>query len=168
VSADNNSAAWFTIAATALPSTVAAIYRGALAAQRHRIEGFSIDVLSDEPWPIEVTWAVEELDARIAASQQRPRRWWLRWLPRGGGPTVDLDLTNDRDFELAMTIAPYTIGGTGISDRQQIIWDGNDTGTSGAFQLETSELEVVKQFVTDHGGDPDQVVPLPRTRSHAS
>ena len=163
-----DTARWFTVADGADPATVAAIYRGALAAQRRRIEDFSVDVLSDAPWPADVLWAVAELEAMLQARRSRLRPWFLRWLPHDKGPAVDLVLADDHDFVLAMAIAPFTIGGTGISDRQTIIWDGNDTGTSGAFQLTDDEVVEVEQSLEAAGADSTALVPLRRRGDYAS
>lgn len=172
---------WFTVGDGATPTAIAAVYRGALAAQRPRIEDFSVDVLSDGPWPSEVLWAVAELEARLqerrtpsalellgAHRNVRVRPWFLRWLPRDRGPTVDLMLADDHDFDLAMAIAPFTIGGTGISDSQTIIWDGNDTGTSGAFQLTEDEVDEVRRFLALAGVNESALVPLPRRGDRGS
>lgn len=154
---------WFTAAENAAPETVAAIYRGALAAQRARIQDFHIDVLSDRPWPAEVMWAVREMTDRLAEARNRPRPWLLRWLPRSDSPTIALDLERDPDFELAAAIAPYTIGGTGLADGR-IIYDVNDTGTSAAFRLTTAEVDDAKRFVSIAGADPKGLVRLARTK----
>ena len=99
---------------------------------------------------------------RHDARDSRP--WFLRWLPHDKGPAVDLVLADDHDFVLAMAIAPFTIGGTGISDRQTIIWDGNDTGTSGAFQLTDDEVVEVEQSLEAAGADSTALVPLREAR----
>ena len=153
---------WFTVADGADRAAINAVYRGALAAQRRRIEDFSVDVLSDSAWPSDVLWAVAELENRLAARRKSPRPWLLRWLPRDEGPTVDLRLDDDHDFALAMAVAPYSIGGTGISDHQKMIWDGNDTGTSGAFQLTDAEVDEVNQYLAAAGIDVAHLVPLRR------
>ena len=119
----------FTIAQDAPPATVAAIYRATVRAQRDRLDVLSIDVQSDHSWPTDVLWAVHELENRLTQLRKRPRPWLLRWLPRPEQRTINLDPSSERDFELALAIAPPTIGGTGISDGN-IIWSGNDTGGS--------------------------------------
>ncbi|MFZ0161579.1 MAG: hypothetical protein WAL50_21315 [Kineosporiaceae bacterium] len=111
-----------------------AAYLGSLTVQRPRIDNFTIDVLSGEPWPAEVETAVAALRQRL--EQRRDRR--LSRLFALGADTVELDLEIDEDFALAVAIAPFTIGGTGISNGA-IIWDGNDTGTSVAFDLTEDE-----------------------------
>lgn len=153
---------WFTVAVGSDRAAINAVYRGALTAQRRRIADFSVDVLSDSPWPSDVLWAVAELESRLAARHERARPWFLRWLPGDRAPTVDLRLEDDHDFALAMAVAPYSIGGTGISDLQTMIWDGNDTGTSGAFQLTEAEVAEVTEYMAAAGVDVSHLVPLLR------
>lgn len=95
------------------------------------------------------------------ALQQRIReRIGGRWHLLGPGPsTVALDLADDEDFGLALAIAPYTIGGTGLS-RGALIWDGNDTGTSATFDLTPGEQAEVLRYVAAHGGDVRALVPF--------
>ena len=151
----------FTVAQDAPPATVVAIYRAAMRAQRERLEALSIVVQSDHPWPDDVLWAVHELENRLGQLRERPRPWLLRWLPRREQRTIDLDPSSERDFELALAIAPHTIGGTGIGDGT-IIWSGNDTGTSAAFELTDSEVSDVKRRVTAAGCDATRLVALHR------
>ncbi len=141
------------------PATIAATYQGALYAQRPRIAKLSIDVVSGQPWPPDVSWAVDALQSRLAAQHDARR---LRWLRRRPGSTINLDLRDPESFALAVAISPFTIGGTGLTATGQVIWDGNDTGTSCSFDLTPSEVEQVRRYVGDHGGDPSRLVPLDR------
>jgi 2-phosphosulfolactate phosphatase len=45
--------------------TVIAAYRGSLTGQRARIDGFTIDVVSDQPWPNEALGAVSVAQRRL-------------------------------------------------------------------------------------------------------
>jgi hypothetical protein len=74
--------------------------------------------------------------------------------------TVDADPRDDQAFDAILAIAPYTIGGTGISDRNRIIWSGNDTGTSLAVRLTAEEEAVVRRSIAEYGGDPHRLIPL--------
>src|SRR6476659_2473635 len=89
---------WFTLTDDADPKTVAATYRGALIAQRHRLKDISIDVLSDAPWPGEVESAVAQLQSRLTPRKSR----LFPWVTRDPGVTVDLDPSDDADFALAL------------------------------------------------------------------
>lgn len=159
---------WYTVADGAEWPAASAVYRATLTAQRRRIEDFSVDVLSVSDWPNEVLWAVTELEKRLAARREEPRSWLLRWLPRDLGSTVDLRLEDDHDFALALAVAPFSIGGTGISVDQTMIWDGNDTGTSGAFHLTDAEVDEVRRHLAAAGVDAAHLIPLRRRGDQSS
>ncbi|MGN6637252.1 MAG: hypothetical protein ACTHJ6_17565, partial [Oryzihumus sp.] len=55
------------------------------------------------------------------------------------GISVELDPRDDRDFDLAVAVAPYKISGTGLDGLDRMIYDGNDTGTSAWFALTEEE-----------------------------
>jgi len=151
---------WFTVAEHADRATVAAVYRGVLVAQRHRLADVMVDVVSDAPWPGEVAWAVTELELR-----RRSRRSLLRpWRMTEPDISVELDPRVDEQFALAVAVAPYTLSGVGISDEQTMIWDVNDTGTSATFELEDRELKTVRAYVAANGGVVDDLVPFDRHR----
>jgi hypothetical protein len=146
---------WLTLADEATSDTVVPAYRAALVAQRHRLRLVSIDVLSDSPWPAEVQWAVDALAGKIEARQVGLLRKHLR-----SGITIDVDPRDVATFEEVVAIAPYSIGGTGISVDGKAIWDGNDTGTSFAAKLTSEEEEAVRRAIAGGGGDPGLLVPL--------
>jgi hypothetical protein len=124
---------WYTVRDGADLETVAAICRATLDAQRHRLGVLYVDILSDEPWPPDVLWAVDELSA-LAVEQGRKT-----------STGAALDPQTDRHMELAAAIAPYTIGVYGISDARSegVTWSVHDTGSSCAFELRPEELAAV-------------------------
>ncbi len=136
-------------------NTVIAACRGSLTVQRPRIDNFTIDVLSGDPWPAEVETAVAALRQRL---EQRRTRSFLRLFALGAD-TVELDLEVDEDFALAAAIAPFTIGGSGISNGA-IIWDCNDTGTSVAFNLTEDEHTQLMRYIAVHRGDLQALIAL--------
>ena len=116
-----------------------------------------MDLLSDSPWPSDVQWAVDALTRRVK------RRWalFLGWHGRRG-LTVNVDPRDENAFEEVVAIAPYSIGGTGLSTHGKAIWDGNDTGTSFAARLTPDEEEAVRRAIQAGGGDPGLLVSLVR------
>jgi len=124
---------WYTVRDGAAPASVAAVCRATLLAQRPRLDTIYVDVLSDEPWPDDVRWAVDELSA-LAAQQRR------------GDPTgAVLDPRVDRHVDLAAAVAPFTICAYGVDhdDEEGSVWSVDDTGTSCAFALRLAELAAV-------------------------
>lgn len=148
---------WFTIRDGADPATVDAVHRAVLQIQRPRLEDVTVDLTSDAPWPEEVRWAVDEARQRATRTRSVLGRSWTR---RAG--YIDLNPADDRDFEIAMALVPYTIGSTGMDQDQRMIWDANDTGTSAAFQLTATEADQVRSLIEKGGGDPATLVPLSR------
>jgi hypothetical protein len=80
----------------------------------------------------------------------------------GGEPSISvrLDPRSDRDIELASTLAPYVIDGSGVSQGGRIIWSVGDTGTATVVELLPAELSAVLHHVREHNGRLDDVVPL--------
>ncbi len=144
----------FTLKAGADGATVVAAYRGSLTAQRHRLAHLDVDVVSDGPWPRDVQWAVE------AARDRMEQRRRLRWLPSAARVTFRADVHDDDDFAIAVALAPYTIGGTGLSERGRIIWSGNDTGTSAVFRLTETEVVEVRSAISAGGGVATDLIAL--------
>lgn len=148
---------WFTIRDGADRATVDVAHRAVLQIQRPRLEDITIDLTPDVPWPEEVRWAVDEAGQRATRTRSFLGRSWTR---RTG--YIDLHPADDRDFEIAMALVPYTIGSTGMDQDQRMIWDANDTGTSAAFQLTATEAEQVRSLIGAGGGDRSTLVPLGR------
>jgi hypothetical protein len=128
-----------------------------LPSQRPRLEEVTIDLTSDAPWPDEVRWAVDEAGQRAARTRSlfgksRTRR----------AAHIDLDPADNRDFEIASALVPYTIGSTGLDHQQRMIWDANDAGTSAAFQLTANEADRVRALIEENGGDRETLMPLSR------
>lgn len=146
----------YSVAAEAPPEAVAAAYRGALSSVRSKLAGFCLDLVSDEAWPADVQWAVEALSPR------RPQ-WGsiLPWVQQERSVTIDLDLREDGDFQLAVALAPYTVNGRGFADDNRTIYSGNDTGTSAYFELTEEERESTVQYMTEEGVGADWLIPLP-------
>lgn len=148
---------WYTARRGADLGTVAHLCRATLRAQRDRVDVLQVDVCSDEPWPDEVGWAVRELDARRHARRRR----WAVW--RGAEPSISLTLDprDDHDVELVLAVAPFTVGGDGLSfGSGALVWSVSDTGTSLAFELLPAELTVVRASLREGGHDPDDLVAL--------
>jgi hypothetical protein len=153
----------YTVADGADDVTVAAIYRCTLVAQRPRLSHIDIDLISDMAWPDGLRWAVDAGHEIIRRRRDERPRWWHRWI--GPGDILRVDPRDDEAFEIAVALAPYTIGGTGLDDQRRFVWSGNDTGTSAVFGLTDSELETVRAEVFASGGDPRMLVPFePRKR----
>ena len=148
----------FTLRVGADRATFAAAYRGSLIALRHRLTHLDIDVVSDEPWPDDVHYAVK---AARQLMEQRRRLRFRTWSPRTAGVTFRTDVHDDGDFAIAVALAPYTIGGTGLGERGQVIWSGNDTGTSAVFSLTETEVIDVRSSITAGGGVADDLIPFP-------
>jgi len=139
---------WYTVRDGADLKTVAAISCATLGAQRHRLDVLYVDVLSDEPWPRDVLWAVDELSA--LAVEQRGRE----------STGAVLDPRSDRHAELAAAIAPYTISAYGVSQGsgEGVIWSVHDAGSSCAFELRPEELAAVHSRLDVLGLSRDDLV----------
>jgi hypothetical protein len=148
---------WFTIRDGTDRATVDAAHRAVLQIRRPRIEDGTVDLNSDARWPEHVRWAVGEAGQREMRTRSFLGRSWTRRTA-----SIDLDPADDRDFEIAMALVPYTIGSTGIDHEQRIIWDTNDTGTSAAFQLTAAEAAQVRSLIGEEGADPATLVSLSR------
>jgi hypothetical protein len=89
----------------------------------------------------------------------------LGWEP---SISVRLDPCSDHDIELASTLAPYVIDGSGVSQSGGIIWSVGDTGTATVVDLLPAELSAVLDHVRDHEGRPEDVVPLDSYAQHVA
>ncbi|MFJ1512172.1 hypothetical protein [Cellulosimicrobium funkei] len=80
----------------------------------------------------------------------------------GGSPSISLELDprDDRELDLALAVAPFTICGSGFDEDGTLLWDVNDTGTSVTFLLLPEELDAVRSHVVRSGGRPEDVVVL--------
>lgn len=134
---------------------VAAAYRGALTAVRGRLADFSLDLISDGAWPPDVQWAVDALTPR-----RPPRTSILPWVKYQPSITIDLDPSNEDDFQLAIALAPYTISGSGVADNNRFIYQGNDTGTSAYFELTEDEYQTTARFMTAAGVSAEWLIPF--------
>ncbi|WP_425957068.1 DUF1990 family protein [Xylanimonas sp. McL0601] len=137
----------FTIADDPPRPAVDAAIRAALRSQRTRLECVQVDVLSDDAWPEELNSVVEVAQARLRAGRARDI-------------TLDLDPRDDTDFDIALALGPYTIGGTGLSTSGHIVWSSNDTGSSAGFELTPAEEEDVRAAITAAGGAAEHLVTL--------
>ncbi|MEL7974655.1 DUF1990 domain-containing protein [Isoptericola sp. F-RaC21] len=142
---------WFVVRDHAPRATVEAAIQGALRAQRLRLALVEIDVFSDDEWPPGAQDAVREAERRLAAR-------------RGSSSAVALDPRDDEDLDIALALAPHSIGGSGISARGDLVWDVNDTGTSAAFRLTLGEADVVRSAIEHAGGCVDDLTPLAERR----
>ena len=145
-----------TIADGAAAGPVAAACRGALGARRGRVARLQVDVYSDEPWPPDATDAVHALDELRRARRGRLARRF-GWEPP---ISLELDPRDDRELDLALAVAPFTICGSGFDEDGTLLWDVNDTGTSVSFLLLPHELDAVRSHTARSGGRPEDVVVL--------
>ncbi|MGW2094274.1 DUF1990 family protein [Promicromonospora sukumoe] len=141
------SARWFVVTDDAPRATIEVAIRSALTVQRDRLARLEVDIVSDADWPAEVSSAVERAERRLAAS------------PRND-VSLALDPRVDEDFEIAVALAPFSIGCTGTNAHGELIWDANDTGTSAAFALTPAEEDAVRLAINGAGGNADQLVSL--------
>ena len=142
-----------TIADGAAAGTVAAACRGALLALRDRVARLQVDVYSDEPWPPDATDAVHALDELRRARRGRLARRF-GWEPP---ISLELDPRDDRELDLALAVAPFTICGSGFDEDGTLLWDVNDTGTPVSLLLLPPELDAVRSHTARSGGRPDAV-----------
>jgi hypothetical protein len=152
----------YSVAGEAPPEAVAAAYRGALSSLRSKLTSFRLDLVSYEAWPADVQWAVEALSPR------RPSRSSiLPWAKYQRSVTIDLDLREDGDFQLAVALAPYTTHCQGLAEDNRIIYSGNDIDMSAYFELTEDERESTVQYMTEEGVGPDWLIPLPAKNTHS-
>jgi len=157
-----STAAGYSVAGEAPPEAVAAAYRGALSSVRSKLAGFRLDLVSDEAWPPDVQWAVEALSPR-----RPPWNSITPWVGQGRSITIDLDLREDGDFQLAVALAPYTARSQGLADDNRIIYSGKGTDTSAYFELTEGERESTVQYMAEEGVSADWLIPLPAKNTHA-
>lgn len=144
-------ARWFVVSDDAARSTVEATVRGALLAQRGRLARVYVDVGSDDEWPTEVHASVRAAERRLATN-------------RHGDDSLTLDPRVDEDFDIALALAPFSIGCSGVSSRGELVWDVSDTGTSAAFTLTPAEVTAVRSAIARSGGRADDLVTLTEHR----
>ncbi|MFD7310994.1 DUF1990 family protein [Promicromonospora sp. NPDC059942] len=145
--AEEDGARWLGVTDDAARTTVEAAIRSALTAQRDRLARLQVDVASDADWPADLRTTVQLAEGRLAAN------------PRSD-ISLTLDPRDDEDFEIALALAPFSIGCTGIGTGGKPIWEADDTGTSAAFTLTAAEEHAVRTAITDAGGNPDDLVGL--------
>ncbi|MCA1981649.1 DNA/RNA non-specific endonuclease [Nocardioides nematodiphilus] len=138
----------YTVAEGADDTTRVAAIRAALTALASHLGHLAIDVVSDQPWPGEVTWAVDAARERIGNRRFR------------SPDTFRADPRDDESVAVAVALAPYTIGGSGLDVRGHLIWSADDTGTSAAFRLSEAQAEAVRAAISDDGGDPSMLIPI--------
>ncbi|MFE6970621.1 DUF1990 family protein [Isoptericola sp. NPDC057653] len=138
---------WFTVRDGAGRAVTAAAARAALRTQRGRLGRVDVDVLSDEEWPEEARPAVRTAQQRLAAGGRR-------------GTSLSLDPRADEELDLALTLAPFSIGCSAVDHGGRLVWEANDTGAGAAFRLTSAEEEVVRSAVVGAGGDPGDLVLL--------
>lgn len=144
---DDSTARWYTVSDDAARTTVEATIKAALLAQRDRLDRLYVDIASDRAWPADVHTAVRLAENHLAAN------------PRDD-ISLTLDPRVDGDFEIALALAPFSIGCTGIGLDGALIWDANDTGASAAFALTPTEKLAVRAAIADAGGSPGDLTGL--------
>jgi uncharacterized protein (UPF0548 family) len=144
---DDDGARWFGVGDDAARVTAEAAIRGALVAQRDRLAEVHVDIVSDRDWPADVRETVQLAERRLAASRRR-------------STSLPLDPRLDEDFDIALALAPFSIGCDGYNSDVRLIWDANDTGTSAAFALTPAEEHLVRAAIVAAGGDADHLMLL--------
>jgi hypothetical protein len=155
-------AAGYSVAGEAPPEAVAAAYRGALDSVRSKLAGFRLELVSDEAWPPDVQWAVEALGPR-----RPPWNSITPWVGQGRTITIDLDLREDGDFQLAVALAPYTSRCQGFADDNRIIYSGQGNATGAYFELTEEERESAVQYMTEEGVGADWLIRLPAKNTNS-
>jgi uncharacterized protein (UPF0548 family) len=147
VAKGDDGARWFGVGDDVTRASAEAAIRGALVAQRDRLAEVHIDIVSDHDWPADVRGIVRLAERRLAENHQR-------------STSLILDPRIDEDYEIALALAPFSIGCDGFSDNGTLIWDANDTGTSAAFALTPAEELAVTVAITEAGGSADSLMLL--------
>lgn len=143
----DHGARWFVLNDDAARATAEVAIRSALSAQRDRLVALHVDIASDDEWPADVRPAVALAERRLSANPHRDI-------------SLTLDPRVDEDFEIALTLAPFSISCTGTSLDGALTWDANDTGTSAAFSLTTAEELAVRFDILRAGGRHDDLIGL--------
>lgn len=114
-------------------SAVDAACRGALVALRPALDTLCVDLISDLPWPDEATRALITLE---------PKRR-KRWLFKRAEPhiTADLMVTDDAEFEAALTVVPYTICTTGITHDGIDAYNADDSAAVNGSSSPTTDSQ---------------------------
>ena len=147
-----------TVAGGADAATVEAVHRAALLVLRPRLVHLDVDVVSDEPWPEDVVWAVDAAEPYCVR-----RHWWRRRPTRAITARIDPD--DDTGFAVAVALVPHTIGATGVA--RGVAYRAHDTGRALVVDLTAAEADRARELVREQGGDPDRLtayVPPPRRR----
>lgn len=105
---------------------IALVHREALRVLRPGIDTAHLDAYSDDTWPPEALPSYERLltlgRERALADGRRSRR-------DDHGMAIDIDVRDDEQFELLLTLAPYTIGAE-AAQGERSVFSANDSGTS--------------------------------------
>ncbi|MFI1359435.1 hypothetical protein ACH4TV_38550 [Streptomyces sp. NPDC020898] len=102
------------------------VHREALRVLRPGIDTAHLDAYSDDAWPPEALPSYERLltlDREAAPTDGSPSR------RRDPGMAIDIDVRDDEQFELLVTLAPYTIGAE-AAQGDRPVFSANDSGTS--------------------------------------
>ncbi|WP_277208953.1 DUF1990 family protein [Isoptericola croceus] len=143
----DDGARWFCVGDDVTRASAEAAIRGALVAQRDRLAEVHVDIISDCDWPADVRGTVRLAERRLAKNRRR-------------STSLTLDPRIDEDFDIALVLAPFTIGCDGYSGDGRLIWDVNDTGTSTAFALTPAEELAVRSAITKVGSGADGLMLL--------
>ncbi|MGW2559307.1 hypothetical protein ACWCXB_08690 [Streptomyces sp. NPDC001514] len=107
------------------PAHVVLVHREALRVLRSDIGAAHLDAYSDDTWPPAVQQSYERalsLACEEVADGTRSRR-------ADPGMGIDIDVRDDRQFEVLSDLAPYTINAEGWRGNQ-LVFSASDTGTS--------------------------------------
>jgi len=143
----------YTVASTAPRTAIDAAHRGTLIALRDELDILCVEVEADASWPADVAWAFEALQPR-----RRRRRTLLTRRPKPFENVTDLRPGDDRDFAIAVAVAPYTSYAIGITHDAGVAYTAYDCGDEPYFELTDAEYALAATYVAAHGADPGLLI----------
>ena len=143
----------YTVASNAPRTAIDAAHRGTLIALRDELDILCVEVEADASWPTDVAWAFEALQPR-----RHRRRTLLTRRPKPFENVTDLRPGDDRDFAIAMAVAPYTNYAIGITHDAGVAYTSYDRGDEPYFELTEAEHVVVATHIATQGADPELLI----------
>jgi len=143
----------YTVASTATRTAIDAAHRGTLIALRDELDILCVEVETDASWPADVAWALEALQPR-----RRRRRTLLTRRPKPYENVADLRPGDDRDFAIAMAVAPYTSYAIGITHDAGVAYTSYDRGEEPYFELTEAEHVLVTTYLAANSADPELLI----------
>ncbi|SDR70356.1 hypothetical protein SAMN04489717_0159 [Actinopolymorpha singaporensis] len=141
----------FALADDADEATAIAAHQEGLRVVRGALRRVWIDAISDSPWP-------EQAQVALRALLD------LAELHHTSDTGIELDVSDDDQFDLVVALSPFTISAEGWAESDEQIYSASDTGTGLWMALTPREHSEVRERLLTRGADPNAIIPQPPRR----